>query len=104
MSNPIFALIAWEWPHQLAIFLVIVILTFYSVFLRALWAHRERKTFPFGSLALGFCTIFGFVMGASGLGNFGDFMALSLAVGLLAGGCIGMIAMKSPAAAKKPRG
>jgi hypothetical protein len=95
MSNLNIAMIAWEWLHQLAILLVIVLLIFYSVVLRAFRAHRERKTFPYGSLALCSCLIYGFVMGASGLGNFGDFMAISLTVGLLAGGFVGMLAILS---------
>jgi hypothetical protein len=95
MSNPIVAMMGWEWSHQLAIFLVIVLLTFYSVFLRAVWAHRERKPFPTGSLAMCSCLIYGFVMGASGLGDFGGMMASSLTVGLLAGGSIGTFALLS---------
>jgi CDP-diglyceride synthetase len=95
MSNPIFAMIAWEWSHQLAIFLVILLLTFYSVVLRAYRAYRERKPFPIGSLVMCSCLIFGFVMGASGLGEFGAFMAFSIVFGILAGGLIGMFVMLS---------
>lgn len=101
MIGPVFSGLVWTWPHQLAVLLVISFLTFYSVYVRARWARRERGPFPTGSLALCSCLILGFALGVTHRGDFGDYVVTGLFVGILVGSFFGMIAMASRAVVKK---
>ena len=92
MFGLVLALAPVLWPHRLTVFLLIVILTFFTVFVRARRARRRAGLFPIGSLVFCICLLIGFVLGeVRSPFHILGWTAYGLICGAVAGGLTGVV-------------